>query len=351
MTPRSSPNIHFLTPTYRPAGGVVKLFDYLVHSLELGYQTEVHCPLAVADDDPLFAIPRFERLREDPRVRFHESLTVGVGPRDWVVFSWPLHYEVIARGISPGVPHERVIHLVQNTRHANPTFADGYALRLLARPLARIMVADQVMEACRPYLNQESVSTTIVEGHDWGFFHHSRDGGLPPRVRVGYTTWKSTVGVLVQQSSDARFAFRSIRRTASWDEVRELLHWCDVFLCCPGPEEGFYLPGLEALAAGAIVVTPDVGGNRAYCRFGENCVLVRLECVEDYVNVLEALVESEDERIETLRRHGYETLAQHTLARERTAFGRFLIELTGTCDRRRFESQQHYGRESADLGA
>src|SRR5437764_14896723 len=123
---------HFITPTYRPAGGVVKVFDYVAHALELGYEADVHCPLALGWDEPLLQIPRFASFREDPRVRFHRGLTVGVGPYDWVLFSWPEHYGQIARGMSPDTPHERVIHIVQNTRHANPAFTGGYALRLLS---------------------------------------------------------------------------------------------------------------------------------------------------------------------------------------------------------------------------
>lgn len=331
-TPRA---VHVLTPTYRPAGGVVKVFDYLVHALDLGHDAYVHCPLDLGDDEPLFSIPRFARLREDPRVRFLRGLNVGVTPADWVLFSWPSHYEQIARGLSREIPHERVIHLVQNTRHANPKFADGYALRLLSRPMARIMVAHEVMEACRPHLNSGAAATTIVEGHDWGFFHRARHEGLPPRLRIGYTTWKSDFGVQVQRAAGARFAFRSIRRTASWRQVRELLHWCDVFMCCPGPEEGFYLPGLEALAAGALVVTPDVGGNRAYCRFGENCLQVGFEDRDEYLAVLNDLAGWPAERVRELRERGYATLAEHTLDRERTEFARFLVELSARSEDRR----------------
>lgn len=329
--------MHFLTPTYRPAGGVVKIFDYLVHALDLGYQAHVHCPIALGAEDPLFSIPRFASLRQDPRVSFHTNLSVGVSSRDWVVFSWPPHYEQISRGMSVETPHERVVHLIQNTRHANPAFADGYAVRLLTRPMARIMVSNEVMAACRPHLNERSTTTTIVEGHDWRFFHHQREGGLSAPVRVGYTTWKSDVGVHVQRSLGKGFAFRSIRRTASWAEIRDLLHWCDIFLCCPGPEEGFYLPGLEALAAGALVITPDVGGNRAYCRFGENCLPVGFERADDYTAALTHLADSTPDRVQELRRCGYETIQQHTLDRERVAFGDFLIDVSGRCGRHEWE--------------
>lgn len=331
MSATTATSMRFVTPTYRPAGGVVKLFDYLVHALELGYETHVHAPPLPADDEALFSIPRFAGLRDDARVHFHRGLHVGVGPGDFVVFSWPPHYEQIARGLGRETPHERVIHLVQNTRHANPRFAEGYALRLLARPMARIMVAHEVMDAVRPHLNESSVSATIVEAHDWGFFHRIRTGGFPRRLSVGYTTWKSDVGVRVQRAVGDRCAFRSIRRTASWDEVRELLHWCDVFLCCPGPEEGFYLPGLEALAAGALVVTPDVGGNRAYCRFGENCLQVGFEDVEQYVTALDELQTWDAGRVVQQRARGYATLDEHRLERERAAFAHFLIELSARC--------------------
>jgi hypothetical protein len=324
--------MHFVTPTYRPAGGVVKVFDYLIHALELGYEAHVHCPLAIGDDEPLFKIPRFVALPDHPRVRFDERIAFGMGTDDWAVFSWPPHYEEIARGMSAGHGHERVIHLVQNTRHANPTFANGYAVRLLARPMARIMVAHEVMDACRPHLNPHSASTTIVEAHDWPYFHRRRSGGLSSPIRVAYTTWKSDIGVQVQRAAERRYAFRSIRQTASWQEVRDLLHWCDVFLCCPGPEEGFYLPGLEALAAGAIVVTPDVGGNRAYCKFGENCVAVGFELVDDYIEALDEIAGWTGEQIDDLRRRGYDTLGAHTLDRERASFASFLLELAARCN-------------------
>jgi glycosyltransferase involved in cell wall biosynthesis len=332
----------------------VKIFDYLVHALDLGYSADVHCPVALGAHESLFEIPRFTGLREDGRVGFHEGLSVGVRANDWVLFSWPPHYEQLARGMSPDAPHERVIHLVQGTRHANAAFADGYALRLLARPMARIMVSDEVMEACAPHLNGESACKTILDAHDWGFFHRRRDGGLPPVIRVGYTTWKSDAGMEVERISrergDQRFEFRSLRGRASWEEIRELLHASDVFLCFPGPEEGFYLPGLEAFAAGAIVVVPDVGGNRAYCRFGENCVQVGYEEPSEYVAALDRLAGSTPAIVAELRTEGYATLERHTLEREGAEFAEFLIELSGRAGARASLARSRDAREMARAG-
>jgi hypothetical protein len=333
VSTRAPARFHLLTPSFRPGGGVVKLFDYLTHALELGYEADVHCPVGLGWEEPLLSIPRLVGLQADPRVRFHRGLSLGVGPDDWVMFSWPVHYEQVARGLGRETPHERVIHLVQGKRHADPEFTRGYALRLLSRPMARIMVSAEVASACAPHVNPHSARATIVEGHDWGFFYRYRRGGLGEPVHVGYTTWKSDLGVRVEEAVRAggmaeRFVFHAIRGIASWPQVRALLHACDVFLSSPLAEEGFYLPGLEAMAAGAIVVTPDVGGNRAYCRFGQNCLQVAHDDVDDYVEALVRLADSQPSLVTSLRARGYETVQDHGLERESAAFGRFLREVS-----------------------
>ena len=43
-----------------------------------------------------------------------------------------------------------------------------------------------------------------------------------------------------------------------------------VTVMAPNPKEGFYLPAVEAMAAGTAVVCPDCIGNRSYCLDGEN---------------------------------------------------------------------------------
>ena len=88
------------------------------------------------------------------------------------------------------------------------------------------------------------------------------------------------------------------------------------------------MPGLEAMAAGAIVVCSDAGGNRAYCRFGENCIGVGMNDAGDYVGALEGLRAADAGEIGRLRSNGYETVGRHTLEREREGFGEFMERLT-----------------------
>jgi hypothetical protein len=321
--------IYFLLPGFRPAGGVVKVLDYVTHARDLGHEPVVCCHTPYDPDLPLFRIERFARLTPDEGVHYVRGFDILIEAEDLAFFTWPRQYGRVARCLAPGFPPERVIHLVQNTRHANPRWLEGFAARLLGLPMSRIMITDEVHNACRPLLPGDSLTRVIVEGHDWGYFSRQRQGGLPRPINVGYTTWKSQIGAEVEEAlaGDHRFLFRSIRRTVSWSELRELYHWADVFLGTPNPQEGLYLVGLEALAAGALFITPDAEGNRAYCRWGENCLRVELDSLPSYLEALEGLAGMGEAEVEALRTAGYAVLANHTLEEERRRFGEFLEEV------------------------
>ncbi|HSQ38149.1 MAG TPA: glycosyltransferase [Acidimicrobiia bacterium] len=320
---------YFVVPGLQPRGGIVKVLDYAVHAQHFGYEPVICCHTPFHPDLPLFRIERFARLIPDEGIRFVRGFRFEVKADELAFFSWPRHYEAIASRLAPGCSSGRIIHLVQSTRHANPLWLDGLAVRLLARPMARIMITREVYKACLPHLSRSSPTRVIPEGHDWGFFSKLRQGGLPRPIRVGYTTWKSEVGAAVEGAlaGDARFAFRSIRQTVAWPELRDLYHWADVFLGTPRSQEGFYLVGLEAFAAGALFVTPDAEGNRAYCRWGENCLQVELESAVSYRGALERLAAMSEAEVVAMRDAGYAVLARHTLEEECRLFGEFLSEL------------------------
>jgi hypothetical protein len=322
--------MYFMTPTFRPVGGVVKIFDYVNHAISLGYEPVIACPETYKPGLPLFEIERFADISPENGILFTDLDKVAVGPHDLAFLSWPTHYGIAEPRFSRWTEHEQVISIVQNVRWANPDWIGGYAVRLLSRPMARIMTNEVVLEACRPYLNESSMTRVITLGNDSEFFSKERKGGLGNPVRVGHTTWKSAVGDEVAEAlaGDPGFEFRAIRNPVGWKELRKLYHWSDVFLASPLAEEGFYMPGLEAMAAGAIVVTPDAGGNRSYCRFGVNCLPVRLDDAGDYVAALRALRGYGEREIGALRRGGYEAVGRHTLENERDGFADFMVRLS-----------------------
>ena len=320
--------IRILTPTLKPVGGVIKIFDYVGHFQALGLDPIVYSPELVSADLPIFSIEHIRPLFDS--VRFEQTRALRIGRNDLAFFSWPTDYDLVAARADRTLPNRAVIHIVQNTRHGNPLWLQGYATRLLARPLSRIMVAEQVMTACEPYLNPRLPATTITEGHNWKYFERSRQGGFERPIRVGYTTWKSDIGSRVDvelTNSTDDFVFDHISETVGWSELRDLYRWCDVFLACPGPEEGFYLPGLEAMAAGAVLVTPDVGGNMQYCELGVNCIGVEFESLESYVGALRRLAKTSAHELDEIRRASKLALQRHTLEREQQELGSFIARI------------------------
>lgn len=327
-----SPAFWVVTPSFAPAGGVIKIFDYVQHARALGWRVEVCAPVSLERSAPLLEVPGVRQLRSDPAVSWRQDIRPMPRPRDLVFFSWPTDHRSIEPHLPPGFALERVIHIVQGVRHANPAWLDGFGLRLLNRPMTRIVTSQPVLDAIAPYVNPRFATRLIELGHRIDYFARARGGPLPAQVSVGYTTWKSDLGDRVRARLDGdgqRWSFRAIRTPATWPQLRKLYHSCDAFLGTPGPEEGYYLPGLEAMAAGAVVVVPDVVGNRAYCRFGENCVQATYEDVDAYVGALRGLAAADAGQVEGMRAAAYAESRRHTLEVERAGFERLLNELKG----------------------
>lgn len=327
--------LHVLTPTYRPVGGVVKLLDYVQHARSLGLRVKVWSPTRPAAESPLFRIDRFADIPFAGDVEFVTGRRLDFRAKDLALISLPQNYEVVYRSLPRHVSPERVIHLVQNVRHANAAWGGGYPTRLLTRPMARISINNIVAEAISPWLDPRAFHRVINLGHDSAYFARNRAVTFRRPLRVGYTTWKSDIGDRVAESlaSEDAFEFRAIRDVATWSELRALYHWSDVFLCSPGPEEGFYLPGLEAMAAGNVVVTPNVGGNMAYCKPGINCLLTELNDKGSYVDALRAVASMDGDRLASLLREGRAITGNFDLVAERREFGSFLAEVLQRVER------------------
>ena len=90
-------------------------------------------------------------------------------------------------------------------------------------------------------------------------------------------------------------------------------------LLLPDFREGFYLPALEAMALGALVIVPDCVGNRGFCVDGHNC----LRPDHEPRALLEAVATSRllpPAQVGELLRNALATAAEYSLERERREF-------------------------------
>ena len=324
-----NPTLHVITPTYRPAGGVVKIMDYVTHALDAGFSVSIFSPEQWAASLPLFQIDRFANLIDNPDVEFHRRRALAIRSRDLVFISLPDDFEMAYRSLPHGMSPERIIHIVQNVRHANPSWRRGYPLRLLTRPAARISVNGVVGDVIQKWLDPRGFHEVIPIGHDVDYFSRIRSEPIGQPIKVAYATWKSDLGdrVRAQLDGDRRFEFKAITEVVEWGPLRELYHWADVFLASPGPEEGPYLPCVEAMSAGCLVITPDAGGNMEYCVPDENCLLVGYESEDQYVEALRSIEKMDPVEVDAFRDAGYRTTPAFSLTAERAGFQSFLAQL------------------------
>ncbi len=325
------PRCDVLVPFWAPGGGVIKLLDHAEHLLASFEQVVCWGPPMPPLADPIHEVPVVARLLREPRVVVRRIDSLDLPTNGWVLFTEPGHHELVDVERAPtSLP--KVVHLVQGLVHADPMWNDGRHRRTLRRPMSRVWITPAVRDACRPVANDRCPERMILQGHDVDFFaaveRQSRTSGEP--LRVGYTTWKGDIGDEVAAELGDRCVVSALRSPTGWHDLRSFYANLDVFICTPGPLEGFYLPGLEAMAAGAAVVSPVVGGNDTYLDDDRNGVVVPFDDVGAVVTAI-AELDRDRPRLDRLATAARSDAGRFRLEREREQQKAFIDDIeTGT---------------------
>jgi glycosyltransferase involved in cell wall biosynthesis len=109
-------------------------------------------------------------------------------------------------------------------------------------------------------------------------------------------------------------------------EFLDLLARARVSVLVPHVTEGFYLPALEAMALGTIVVCPDCVGNRSFCLDGRTAFVTRRNPVS-MARAVERALRLDEERRDQMREAGWRQVEGHSLEQERQRLGALLDEL------------------------
>lgn len=224
--------------------------------------------------------------------------------------------------INVDLTHYPCINLVQHVRHAKPdTELWGYLPRRAIRICVSAEVADAIAHTGRPRGPIIAIpNATDLPPWDWSDPSAHSDWAMRPR-RVAVVGYKrpelaAAVSTCLTQRSIAHDVFGEFcERSAFLDLLAE----SQVVVCLPNPSEGFYLPALEAMASGCVVVTLDALGNRSFCRDGENCILARPDHENLAHQVAHALWLSNPDR-EGLLARAAQTVVEHALHVERSRF-------------------------------
>ncbi|MEI2384542.1 glycosyltransferase [Breoghania sp. JC706] len=316
--------IFFVVPNYRQVGGIAKMLDYAVHADPERYEVWFATLSNQHAKAGLTAKPYYQRAQHD--IQFTLLNDADLRDGDLVMISLPSNfYRVLERAKALGYPDIRFIHLIQNVRHNNMFFDRGAARDLLMKNMLRICITDQVYDAVKELVPDENLMELNFHGFDFEFFRRPAIRANP-RLRLGYNLFKSNFGERVREACEAKglpVEFEVVPRGVSWENLRAAYHACDAFIGTPLREEGYYLPGIEALAGGDVLICSDAVGNRSYLA-ADAAWTVGYEDVDDYVAKIEQLLAMAPEDRERLQASAVDFASQFSLEMEKQGFRSFL---------------------------
>ncbi|MDQ3695838.1 MAG: glycosyltransferase family 1 protein [Chloroflexota bacterium] len=220
----------------------------------------------------------------------------------------------------PGTP---VISFVQHVHHADPA---NERFPYLSRPAVRICVAEEVGTALRATGVVRGPVIVIPNGIDLGDVIPPT--AVEPEVDVLIAALKRPeIGVRLRQrlEREGRRVRLLTERLHRSEYLRRLQH-ARVTVFLPNDTEGFYLPALEGLAAGTLVVCPDCIGNRGFCR-PDSTAFVPSFALDDLVAATESALALPDEEAGRIRANALITAEEYSVERERAAFHNVLANI------------------------
>lgn len=215
-----------------------------------------------------------------------------------------------------------VINLIQGVCHAD----DGDARRaFLSRRAVRICVSQEVADAICATGAVNGPVHVIPNGIDLGTISSNRvrDIGVFIAGLKNPTFAVALAALLVASGVRVDLSLNRIPRP----EFLDRLSRANIVVALPCEREGFFLPALEAMAAGSIVVCPDCTGNREFCRDGITTFRPRYTLKAVTAATLAAVRQSPEDR-EGMRAEAAAEARRHSLDAERTAFLQILEGLS-----------------------
>ena len=226
------------------------------------------------------------------------------------------------------LPNPR-INLVQHVRHA---YEKHELYGYLTERAVRICVSQEVADAVSATGRANGPVLTIPNGVDLVPFEPMGSGspvGFEERPSaatiIGYKRpdlARRLSGRLDSEGVEHRLVTEFLDR----GEFLELLAGSRVAVCLPRAEEGFFLPALEALASGCLLVTLDCVGNRGFCLHDRNCLVADPDLDDLCAATKRALAMPPAQR-GRMHREARETVARHSLEAERARFHAVLRDL------------------------
>lgn len=304
------PRILFHRDFTEYTGGHGKVWNYFQHALALGWDAQVYfTPASLLDArNPWMAT----RECITPSWRPHECDVLFLAGMDWLALD-DIRY-----------PPRPVINLLQHVRHG---WSEHPLRHFLSAPAHRVCVSHAVADAVLETGEVNGPVTVIPAALDLPECSGSPERATNGPVLIAGLKAPRLAHALAALLRERGIAVNLLDRWLPRHEYLAKVESAALAVTLPHPEEGFYLPALEAMALGVPVVLGDCLGSREYARDGENCLLAALEPRALADAVWWGLRPDVAAR---LLRQGLATAAQHGLEKERERFARVLLQVGET---------------------
>lgn len=210
-----------------------------------------------------------------------------------------------------------VINFIQGLSHADPK---DIKFNFLREKAIRICVSQQVADAIQATGQVNGPVFVIPNGIDLSSLPQVLDDAKKNIDLLIVAIKKPQLGLELEQQLRNKYAvIKTISNLIPRNDFLNLLNRAKLVLCLPHVQEGFYLPALEAMALGAIVICPDCIGNRSFCLDQQTCLLPNYETTDILQAVDKANALTEQQR-QMIIKNAKQQIQMHSLEHEARQF-------------------------------
>ncbi|PJK09215.1 hypothetical protein CO608_06895 [Lysobacteraceae bacterium NML08-0793] len=252
-----SPKVLFHRDFRQYTGGHGKVWDYFNHLRALGWDARVYLTAQSLRDEsnPWMQCPELIVEKFNPQA----ADLLFLAGMDW-------------QAVPANIPLPPIINLLQGVRHAQST--PELPLRdFLSRPAFRVCVSQAVADAVQASGEVNGPVRVIPAALDMAVNAPTAAGALQGAIFIGAQKQPSLGAALADWLQAHGYAVDLLLDMLPRAQYLARLSQAAVAVTLPMSDEGFFLPGLEAMALGKPLVMPAAGGNLQYARDGQNCLM------------------------------------------------------------------------------
>jgi glycosyltransferase involved in cell wall biosynthesis len=296
--------IFFHRDYHKFSGGHLKVWDYFSHaqSSEKLQPLIYFTPTSVWDDSNPWKNSKHSLLKSwDPT----QADVLFVAGFDWMTL--------------PELPNIPVVNLIQGLSHA---FPNDPKYCFLSRKAIRICVSEEVSAAIKSTGIVNGPVITIPNGLDTSLFPPPSNFRNIPLLIAGMKN-PQLARTLSERLVQSGIPNHCQTEHLSRQDFLALLGRSKRAVFLPCEQEGFYLPAIEGMAMGAVVICPDCVGNRSFCLDGLNCFRPNYSLDSIMSGVHIAIQQSQEQEV-LMKFQAMVQVKKHDLLSERRAFLKIL---------------------------